>query len=74
VTTLREKFTGSRSRSCRDTFGAVTADSPYRKAISVRSAVEELNRHAGACFDRNVVGHCVRNVHEAGIHGMEGCK
>jgi HD-GYP domain-containing protein (c-di-GMP phosphodiesterase class II) len=38
-----------------DTFDAMTSARPYRKALSVQVAVEELKRHAGAQFDPAVV-------------------
>jgi HD-GYP domain-containing protein (c-di-GMP phosphodiesterase class II) len=38
-----------------DTFDAMTSARPYRKALSVQVAVEELTRHAGAQFDPAVV-------------------
>lgn len=38
-----------------DTFDAMTSERPYRRALSVAVAVEELNRHAGTQFDPVVV-------------------
>ncbi|MHB8882780.1 MAG: HD domain-containing phosphohydrolase [Thermodesulfovibrionales bacterium] len=40
-----------------DTFDAMTTDRPYRKALSTRTAIEELQRFSGIQFD----GEAVRN-------------
>ena len=38
-----------------DAFHAMTSDRPYRKAMTVYSARQELQRHAGKQFDPRVV-------------------
>jgi len=38
-----------------DAFDAMTADRPYRKAMSAEAAFEELRRHSGTQFDPQVV-------------------
>jgi GAF domain-containing protein/HAMP domain-containing protein len=38
-----------------DAFDAMTTDRPYRRALPVREALEELRRHAGTQFDPGVV-------------------
>ena len=38
-----------------DAFDAMTTDRPYRKAMSNEEAFEELRRHAGVQFDREIV-------------------
>ena len=38
-----------------DAFEAMTSDRPYRKAPGIEFAVGELQRHAGAQFDPQVV-------------------
>jgi HD-GYP domain-containing protein (c-di-GMP phosphodiesterase class II) len=38
-----------------DAFDAMTNDRPYRTAMPVADAVEELRRHAGSQFDSTVV-------------------
>jgi diguanylate cyclase (GGDEF)-like protein len=38
-----------------DAFTAMTSDRPYRRALSVEAALEELRRHAGTQFDPAVV-------------------
>jgi HD-GYP domain-containing protein (c-di-GMP phosphodiesterase class II) len=39
-----------------DSFHAMTSDRPYRKAIGVRAALEELQRNSGKQFDPSTVG------------------
>ena len=41
--------------SVADTFDAMTTDRPYRKGLSVKAAMEELKRYAGAQFDPDAV-------------------
>lgn len=48
-----------------DTFDAMTTDRPYRKALTVKAAVEELQRCSGTQFDPEVVKSFVR-ILEAG--------
>ena len=48
-----------------DAFDAMTSDRPYRKALTAERAVAELQKYAGAQFDRDVVAAVVR-LHEAG--------
>jgi len=38
-----------------DTFDAMTSDRPYRKALSEKAAIDEINRVSGAQFDPKVV-------------------
>jgi two-component system cell cycle response regulator len=46
---------GARIVAVCDAFHAMTSDRPYRPALSVREALDELRRCAGAQFDPNVV-------------------
>ena len=46
----------SRVISACDAFRAMTSDRPYRKAMEIEHALEELEKHAGSQFDPNVVG------------------
>ncbi|MHB8481741.1 MAG: HD domain-containing phosphohydrolase [Nitrospiria bacterium] len=46
---------GSRIVAILDTFDAMTTDRPYRKALSVRRAIDELTRYAGKQFDPYLV-------------------
>lgn len=56
---------GARIILVADTFDAMTSDRPYRKALTAERAVAELQKYAGAQFDRDVVAAVVR-LHEAG--------
>jgi putative nucleotidyltransferase with HDIG domain len=38
-----------------DTFDAMTSERPYRPALSIQEAVEELKRHSGTQFNKEVV-------------------
>ncbi|MHB1377062.1 MAG: histidine kinase N-terminal 7TM domain-containing protein [Candidatus Humimicrobiaceae bacterium] len=38
-----------------DAFDAMTSDRPYRKALSIAKAIEELENGAGKQFDKNIV-------------------
>lgn len=46
---------GARIIAVVDAFDAMTTDRPYRRALAVEEAVEELRREAGAQFDPTVV-------------------
>lgn len=46
---------GARILAICDTFEAMTANRPYRKALPVETAVEELKDHAGTQFDPKLV-------------------
>ena len=48
-----------------DAFDAMTNDRPYRRALSVSAALQELEAKAGTQFDPNVVLAFVRAVQEA---------
>jgi putative nucleotidyltransferase with HDIG domain len=47
---------GARIIHACDAFDAMTSDRPYRKGLPVERALDELSRHAGAQFDREIVG------------------
>src|SRR5262249_46184617 len=62
--TGRATRTGSRARNipqaarivmCCDAFSAMTTDRPYRRALPLTQAVEELHANAGTQFDAAVV-------------------
>lgn len=56
---------GARILNVSDAFDAMTSDRPYRRALSVDSALQELARGAGTQFDAAVV-ECLMSLHRAG--------
>jgi len=46
---------GARIIAVADAFGAMTTDRPYRKALSIEEAVNELGRCSGTQFDPDIV-------------------
>ena len=50
--------------SAADTFDAMTTNRPYRQALSVKEAVEEIARASGKQFDPRVVNALVELYHE----------
>jgi len=56
---------GARILNVTDAFDAMTSDRPYRRALSVEAAIQELKRGAGTQFDAGVVA-CLLRLHEAG--------
>ncbi len=55
---------GARILAICDTFEAMTANRPYRKALPVEVAVEELKRHAGTQFDPKLVDIFINSLPE----------
>jgi HD-GYP domain-containing protein (c-di-GMP phosphodiesterase class II) len=58
-----------------DSFDAMTNDRPYRKAISVQEALEELRKGSGSQFDPQLVQHFLAIMPsdiESIICGMDG--
>ena len=53
---------GSRILNVADAFDAMTSDRPYRRALPVHVALQELERGAGTQFDRDVV-QCLLRMH-----------
>src|SRR4030095_13705898 len=51
---------GARILNVSDAFDAMTSDRPYRRALSVDSALRELDQGAGTQFDREVVAWLLR--------------
>jgi putative nucleotidyltransferase with HDIG domain len=56
---------GARILNVADAFDAMTSDRPYRRALSVESALQELHKGAGTQFDPGVV-ECLMRMHRAG--------
>ena len=52
----------SRIIAITDAFDAMTADRPYRKAMSENAAVAEIEKNAGTQFDPNLTGLFIRKV------------
>ncbi len=49
-----------------DTYDAMTTDRPYRKALSMQTAIDEMKKCAGKQFDGDVVEHFIRVLPELG--------
>lgn len=56
---------GARVLNVSDAFDAMTSDRPYRRALSVEAALQELSRGSGTQFDARVVS-CLLRLHRAG--------
>jgi HD-GYP domain-containing protein (c-di-GMP phosphodiesterase class II) len=57
---------GSRIIAVCDAFDAMTSDRPYRQAMSVDAALEELQRSAGTQFDPTIVEAFCRVARQSG--------
>ncbi|HEX7126438.1 MAG TPA: HD domain-containing phosphohydrolase [Thermodesulfobacteriota bacterium] len=53
---------GARIFAVADTLDAMTSDRPYRKGLSFRESIEEVQRYSGTQFDPRVVEVFVRNA------------
>ncbi|MEX1178686.1 MAG: HD-GYP domain-containing protein [Nitriliruptor sp.] len=51
-----------------DCFDAMTTDRPYRKALPIHVALEEIERHAGTQFDPEIAREWVELCEEVGTH------
>jgi HD-GYP domain-containing protein (c-di-GMP phosphodiesterase class II) len=54
----------SRIISVCDSYEAMTADRPYRKALDYKVAIAELNRCAGSQFDKELVEIFIKSIVE----------
>ena len=55
-----------------DAFDAMTTDRPYRKAMPIKAAIEELRRHRGSQFDPEVVDAFLKILDRGGAHPLHG--
>lgn len=62
---------GARILSVADTYDAMTSDRPYRKALSPRMALDELERQINTQFDSVVVEAFHKIIHDATERGYE---
>ena len=62
---------GARILAAADAYDAMTSDRPYRKAMSLEEAVQELREHAGTQFDPEVVGVLVSLLDGPATRGQE---
>lgn len=53
-----------------DAFDAMTTDRPYRKAMPVEAAIEELKRNSGNQFDPNVVEAFLNTLSRHGVYPL----
>lgn len=58
---------GARIVAVADAFGAMTTDRPYRKALTVEEAVDELKKCSGTQFDPHIVEIFISVLKEKGI-------
>ncbi len=54
-----------------DAFDAMTADRPYRKAMSIEAAIEELQANAGTQFDAGIVEAFAGMIRRKGAHPLQ---
>ena len=60
---------------CCDAFNAMTTDRPYRRALTLAVAVEELEKNSGTQFDPAVVAALVRCVRAGAVdHAIESLR
>jgi HD-GYP domain-containing protein (c-di-GMP phosphodiesterase class II) len=63
---------GSRIISVADAFGAMTTNRPYRKALSLDKAMEELKKFSGTQFDPAIVEVFISILREKGVLNGSG--
>lgn len=64
---------GARIVAVADAFGAMTTDRPYRKALTVEEAVNELIKNSGTQFDPEIVNIFIAMLREKGIYNNGTC-
>jgi diguanylate cyclase (GGDEF)-like protein len=62
----------SRIISVADAFDAMTSDRPYRKAMPVDAAIDEVQCHSGTQFDPAVVEAFVKMISRDGVYRLHG--
>ena len=62
---------GARILSVADTYDAMTSDRPYRRALSPRIALDELERQINKQFDPSIVEAFHTMIHDATERGYE---
>ena len=55
-----------------DTVEAMSSDRPYRSAIGIEAALEEIQSNSGVLYDKQVVDSCLRLFHEQGYRFPAG--
>lgn len=53
-----------------DSFDAMVSDRPYRKALDLEFAIDELKQNAGTQFDPKIVKAFVKVYNEKGLQGL----
>jgi HD-GYP domain-containing protein (c-di-GMP phosphodiesterase class II) len=53
-----------------DVLEAMSAHRPYRPALGIEAAMEEITRHRGLLYDENVVDACLEIYRENGQKGF----
>ena len=57
-----------------DSFHAMVSDRPYRKALPIEVAIEELKKNSGTQFDPQLVEAFLRALERSGLHSPNGRK
>ena len=55
-----------------DTVEAMSSDRPYRPAIGIEAALEEIQSNSGVLYDKQVVDSCLKLFHEQGYRFPSG--
>lgn len=61
----------SRILGIADSFHAMVSDRPYRKALSIEAAVEELKKNSGTQFDPELVEVFIKSLEDEGLYRRE---
>ena len=55
---------GSRILAVADVVEAMASHRPYRPALGIEAALEEIELHRGTRYDQNVVDACIKLFHQ----------